>query len=389
MSSRKSGELENIIADVALYPKKITFARFMELALYHPRLGYYEQAADLSSGKSGDYYTSPHVHRAFGEVVANFIAKAHSVLSAGELKVVEIGSGAGYLALDVLDTLRRLPHVYERLSYIMVERSEKSKELSKTLLKNHADKVSLLPAIEALPQGSVEGVILSNELFDSLPFHRVCMRRGHLREIFVTYRESRFEEIEDEPSTPQIEGYFKGCGIELCEGQEAEVNLEAIGMIKKLASTLQRGFVLTIDYGFLARELLSPHRMKGTWRCIRRHALATSPYEAIGWQDITAHVNFSSLIDAGCGAGLAMIRYTHQGQFLVDWGITQVIERYAGDISLSEKERQKHIAAIKTLFMPKLMGGSFKVLLQAKNIGKEAEDFYPPSPMRLFFGKTP
>jgi SAM-dependent MidA family methyltransferase len=388
-SSRQSGGLERVIADEALYPKKISFQRFMELALYHPELGYYEQAADLSSGKSGDYYTSTHVHRAFGEVIANLVVKAHDVLSAGKFSVVEVGSGAGYLAFDVLGALRRHPSVYEHLRYMLLERSRKSAGLSRSLLKPYEDKVSLIQDVEALLRDGVEGVILSNELFDSLPFHRVRMRGGRLREIFVTYREGKFEEIEDEPSTPWLEAYFRGRGIELMDGQEAEVNLEAQRTMERLASALRRGFVLTIDYGFLARELFSPKRMKGTWRCIRRHTLTTSPYEDIGRQDITAHVDFSSLIDAGSRGGLVALRYTHQGQFLVDWGVLEVLERYAGDAFLGEEERQRHIAAIKTLFMPEFMGGSFKVLLQAKNLGKEAEDFYPPSPVRLFFGDTP
>jgi SAM-dependent MidA family methyltransferase len=202
-----------------------------------------------------------------------------------------------------------------------------------------------------------------------------------MKEIFVTLRNGEFTETYDEPSTKELHKYFDGYGINFLEGQEAEVNLNAAGWLAEAGRVLKRGLILTIDYGFLAPSLYSPERMSGTYKCMYMHNLNDEPYVNIGRQDITAHVDFSNLIRSGEALGLHTVKYTPQGQFLIDWGVLGIMERESGNTDAPGHGRNM---AIKNLFLPGSMGSSFKVLLQSKNI--DAEDFYPESPFKLSFG---
>lgn len=358
LRSRIENEIERLGA--------ITFARFMERALYEPELGYY--ACGGRVGKRGDFYTSPSVHRAFGHTIARIASTIRARL--GKADIIEAGGGDGVLANDILSALARTdPKAYEDTSYTLIDRCGASvciapehKNLRRTGSFNEVE--------------TVTGLILSNELFDAIPFHRLVFKKGEIREIFVS---GGFEDKERESSSPELAAYFDRCGgvgaMGFREGQAFEVCTGAAQMIGFMAQKLEKGVVLTIDYGFLTDEIFSPDRMAGTFKCVSGHRIVQSPYENIGQQDITAHVDFGNLESAGEVSGLAKLRYTTQGQFLIDWGIMEELEK-----------KPDEAGAIKNLFMPSMMGNSFRALMQIKNAPELEEGFYPESPLRISFG---
>lgn len=364
----------------------ITFADFMERALYHPAYGYYT-SGKLRIGRAGDYYTSPYVHSAFGEVLARFILKGLSVINGSDHQIVELGAGKGLLASDILDSIKKgSPEIYDGIKYYIIERSPTAQSESREALANHSGKVSYLSSLSELGSESFEGVVISNELVDSFPFHRAVWTEGELREIYVSLKDDQFTEVLDKPSTSALEEYFKPYEIEFTEGREVEINLSAGEWIRKLGQIIRRGFLLTVDYGYLAPELFSPQRIKGTYKCIHRHSINENPYINIGEQDITAHVDFSNLIRAGELSELRKVKYTTQGQFLIDWGILDIMEKNSEKPDSRGFVGEKRNAAIKSLFLPGSMGHSFKVLLQQKNLNGACSDFYPESPLKVSFG---
>ncbi len=360
---------------------RLTFAEFMDLALYHPELGYYT-SGEARIGKHGDYYTSPSVDPAFGEVLAGFISKSARLIGEERFRIIEFGGGEGALASDILASLERdHPEFYNKVEYLIIEKRETAQSRTDGPLVKHGHKIRFAARADDIDPGGEYGVVLSNELVDALPFHRIVFSGGSMKEIFVTLRNGEFTEIYDEPSTQELHEYFDGYGINFLEGQEAEVNLNAAGWIAEAGRMLKNGLILTIDYGFLAPALYSPERMKGTYKCMYMHNIHDGPYVNIGRQDITAHVDFSNLVRSGEALGLGTVKYTTQGQFLIDWGVLDIMEKESGNTDAPGQGRNK---AIKNLFLPGSMGSSFKVLLQSKNIN--AEGFYPESPFKLSFG---
>jgi len=363
------------------------FDRFMELALYHPDHGYYTSGG-ARIGKEMDYYTSPCVHPAFGETVSRFLVKAAKTLGDDVFTIVEPGAGQGLLALDILDAIKESePEIYSRTRYVVIERGPGTIREAEELLKEHAEKMSFAESLEALVAESVTGVVLSNELMDALPFRRARFEGGRLREILVTLEDGRLVETTSGPRAPEIEEYFRWKD-DFEEGQEVEINLKSAEYLRDIARVLKRGFVLTIDYGYLAEELFSPDRMKGTYKCIYRHSISEDPYARIGEQDITAHVDFSLLRKTGEASGLREVRYTTQGQFLIDWGVLDILEGEGSTGKEPDFRASKALSAMKSLFLPGSMGHSFRVLLQAKGLGNEIEEFYPESPLTISFGIT-
>ncbi|HML95565.1 MAG TPA: SAM-dependent methyltransferase [Thermodesulfobacteriota bacterium] len=379
--------LTEIIKDEIAGSGPMKFDRFMELALYHPGYGYYTSGG-ARIGKERDYYTSPCVHPAFGETIARFLVKAAETLGGGEFTVAEPGAGRGLLASDILHSLREnAPGVYSRTSYVVIEKSPAAIREAETLLGGHRGRVRFAESLDALGAESVTGALLSNELMDALPFRRARFEGGRIREILVTLEDGRLIETTGDGPAPDIEEYF-GWKDDFVEGQEVEVNLGSAECLEDIARVLKKGFALTIDYGYLRDELFGPDRMKGTYKCIYRHTVSEDPYIRIGEQDITAHVDFSLLVRAGEETGLREVKYTTQGQFLIDWGVLEILERESPAKKSKELREVKALSAIKGLFLPGSMGHSFRALLQAKGLGRELEGFYPESPLTISFGVT-
>ena len=374
-------ELEEIIKSEISAKGRITFERFMDLALYHDLYGYYS-SGNVSIGKVGDFYTSPYVNKAFGEVLSKFIIKSLKMINSSSHVIIEIGGGNGTLAKDLMDTLKfEYPAIYNNVKYKYIENSTNLLGQARDLLKDHLDKIDFINDLSEIEDEEIEGVVISNELFDALPFHRMIMNNAIIKETYVALQNNQFVETTDIPSTDELQNYVSDFNLDLIDGQQFEISLGIREALSEICRILKKGIVLTIDYGYLAKELYSRSRIKGTYKCMKGHTINEYPFRDIGEQDITAHVNFSDLIQTGNDLGLREIKYTTQGQFLIDWGILDIIE----NISKQGEESKKKISSVKNLFLPGSMGNKFKVLIQEKNLDREIKDFYPGSPFQISF----
>lgn len=367
-------QLENKIKLYIENNGPISFDRFMDFALYDEDYGYYTRnIKDI--GKSGDFYTSPSVHYAFGNILSNFIVKGFGYIDSSELSVIELGSGSGYLALDILNNLKETyRNIYDKTTYYCIEKSDKHIELSQKILTHHQNSVKFRKNISDI-DSAVKGFILSNEFFDSIPFHRIKFINNNPLEILVATRNNKFVEVFHEIKDSSLLNLINNIACEFIEGQQIEVNCRYENIIKSISEVLASGFFLTFDYGYLQKELYNPVRFNGTYRCYFEHGISENPYINIGLQDITCSVDFSSIIKQSNNNEFKVIKYVTQGQFLVDWGIIRIIEQ-----SL-EHERAK----IKNLILPETMGNKFKALVQVKNIKSHENDIYPESSFKISY----
>ena len=354
----------------------LPFSQFMGWCLYHPEFGYY-QSTGVTTGAQGDYYTSPSVSPLFGHLIAKQLFQMAEIVGGEEFDLVEMGGGRGFLCEDILDWVEKTsPDFYQRLRYHLIETSspflkEQRERLSEREREGRVFWID--PKLFEEGKVQIQGCFLSNELVDAFPIHRVILDQGKLREIYVTHRNGQFEEQWGELSTPGIASYFRSMGIALHEGQKAEVNLSALEWMENVARCLQRGFVLTIDYGYLAEELYAPHRREGTLLCYFQHEASDNPYERLGEQDITSHVNFTSLIRKGEEVGLRFTGLVPQYRFLIGLGILEQMETLGKE--LSELDGLKLRLSLKHLIEPEMgMGEVFKVLIQHKGMGQPQLD---------------
>lgn len=348
----------------------LPFSQFMEWCLYHPQYGYY-RSRRKKIGKEGDYYTSPCVSPLFGRMIARQLLQMAEILGEKTFEVVEMGGGRGLLCEDILKWMKeQTPEFYERMTYSLIEIAphflrEQRERLAEF---QQEGKVSWIDP-ESFEDGTLQfrGCFLSNELIDSFPVHRVVYHEGRLKEIYITHQSGQLKELWAEPSDPRLPNYFMDMGITLQEGQKAEVNLKALDWIEKVSHSLLRGFVLTIDYGYTAHELYSPHRMEGTLLCYFQNQYSENPYERLGEQDITAHVNFTGLIQKGKEVGLELTGFVPQYQFLIGLGLLQELE--SQQKRMEDLEALKLRLSLKHLIEPERgMGEVFKVLVQHKGV---------------------
>ncbi|RJP59460.1 MAG: SAM-dependent methyltransferase [Deltaproteobacteria bacterium] len=366
-------ELKSIIIDKIRKKGRITFAEYMDMALYHPVHGYYNSSGE-KIGKDGDYYTSPHVHPVFGQLIARLLYQMWNIMGEiSDFTIVEAGAGKGFLCCDILDYARRqLPDFYESLTYNIIEISSHFSATQKELMKSHSDKNKVIwysPDDFGKRDFCFNGCYLSNELLDSFPFNMVKMEEGRLKEVYVTLNKSGFMEELGELSTPALEQYFTNLDITLEEGQKAEVNLGIFDWLKEIHSAMGKGFVITIDYGYTADELFAPYRTDGTISCYYRHTVNHNPYIRPGFQDITAHVDFTTLIETGEKMNLKKTLYLEQYRFLIALGLLDTIddlEKNKHNLSILEYYKEK--LAMKNFLMPGGMGVLFKVLIQQKGV---------------------
>ena len=353
---------------------RITFAEYMEMALYMPGLGYYTSPGEKIGGE-GDYYTSPELHPLFGEMIGRQLAQIADASALGgsvsSLAIVEMGAGKGLLCHDILNyTRREHPKFFQRLTYLIIEKSHTMIEQQKERLAPYIqeDKVRWVSGLDnaTFPHGIV-GFVLSNELLDSFPTHRLVKKEGQLQEIYVTMRDGRFLEVLDVPSCPDLVKYFERLDIVLDEGQQVEVNLKALDWMRQVGRTLKKGVVITVDYGYPAAELYSPHRKSGTFLCYYKHRVSEDPYVRVGWQDMTAHVDFTSLARTGQEVGLEVTGFTNLEYFLIGLGITQEIENRL-EQQTDRQSREQQLSAMKHLLAPNGLGRVFKILIQHKGL---------------------
>lgn len=362
---------------------RISFAEFMELALYHPEGGYYS-TKDAILGFEGDFVTSAHLGHDFGELLAAQFAEMWEHLGHPQpFSLVEMGAGQGLIAADALGALQNhFPDCFAALSYQIVEKSDQLQAAQEQRLLPWTGKVSWLD-LEDIPDDSITGCLFSNELVDALPVHQVAIAESGLQEVYVTLSDdpdSPVREIVDAPSTPRLADYFAFVGIDLADPQYAsgyrtEVHLAAIDWMETVAAKLHRGYVLTIDYGYPASRYYNRTRTQGTIQCYYQHAHHDNPYSHLGHQDITAHVNFTALERQGEHCGLETLGATQQGMFLMALGLGDRIaalgQIQASDpatVNLAIQRREKLHQLINPMGL-----GNFVVLVQGKGLSDKAK----------------
>ncbi|HJY87537.1 MAG TPA: SAM-dependent methyltransferase [Candidatus Acidoferrales bacterium] len=343
----------------------ISFADYMRECLYHSEHGYYRAR---EAQRFADYYTSVDVHPIFGRLLARQLAEMWQALGRPEpFWVVEPGAGIGRLAKHILDfAARELREFYAALSYVVVEQSRERQAAQTATLARYVEAGCASSAAE-LPPEIPAGCVLSNELLDALPVHRVVHKQGVSCEIFVTLRNDEFVEQVRPLSTPALAEYFEVQDIELLEGQQAEVGLEACRWIEDVSRRLGRGFVLTVDYGHEARELYNAHHLRGTLLAYQQHRASEDYFRAPGEQDLTAHVNFTALELWGRHGGLERTGFVSQARFLLALGRRSgLTELY--DEGQNEVERIQARLLWKNLIFPEGMGEVFRVMIQHKGV---------------------
>lgn len=321
-------ELVERLADEIRAHGPITFARFMERALYEPGLGYYRRPR-ASPGRAGDFLTAPETHPIFGRTLARQLDEVWRRLDRPDPFVVrEHGAGEGALAVAILDGLAAdRSGLLEAVRYEPVEIEAARTEALTTRLADagHAGR------LDAPGPEPMTGVVVANEVLDALPVHRVTWRDGELRELLVDRRDGRFVEVEAEPTRPALAARLDREGVVLAEGQRAEISLAIDPWIDGVARALERGVVLLIDYGHPAAELYGPRRMAGSLVAYVNHRAHDDPFVNVGRQDLTAHVDLDAVVSAAADAGLEHLGTTTQAEFLVALGVEDVLRAIQAD----------------------------------------------------------
>jgi SAM-dependent MidA family methyltransferase len=334
----------------------ISFARFMELALYAPALGYYTAGAH-KLGAAGDFITAPELSHLFGRTLARQVAQ---IMAGSAPLVLELGAGSGKLAADMLAELDALGSLPER--YYILEVSADLRARQQARLQPHwQDRVVWL---DALPE-TFSGAMVANEVLDALPVHLVEWRENDVQERGVAMDETWFIWQTRDIADPDLLAAAQA--IAAPAPYLSEICLAARGLVHSLATRLQQGAMVWIDYGFGAREYYHPQRRSGTLMCHCRHHAHDNPFLFIGLQDLTAHVNFTDIAECGIQAGLEFLGYTNQAFFLINCGITDLLNQTSPE---AIRDYAPLSAQLQKLTSPAEMGELFKVIALGKNLAE-------------------
>ena len=338
--------LERIGAELQAAGNWISFARYMELVLYEPGLGYYASGA-RKLGAGGDFITAPELSPLFGRTLARQVGQ---LLQPGDA-ILEFGAGSGALSASILNEIS--------VPYFVLETSPDLRQRQKQLL---GDSVQWL---DRLPE-RFRGVMLANEVVDAMPVHALAWTGAGVLERGVCANEGQLA-WSDRPAEASILNHLKELEIEIPSSgrYESELALLARAWMHSLGRFLERGAILVIDYGFPAREYFHPQRSMGTLACHYRHHVHDDPFYLPGLQDVTAHVDFSALARAAEEAALDVLGYANQAQFLVNCGITELL---AAEDPTDSKRYLPAAAAAQKLLSPAEMGELFKVLAVGKGV---------------------
>jgi len=341
--------------EIALAGGWISFARFMDLALYAPGQGYYV-AGSTKLGREGDFVTAPEVSPLFGRTLARQVAQ---VLGRSD-KVLELGAGSGAMAADVLDELHDLDSLPQQ--YLILETSPQLRERQRqTFERRHPALRARFHWIDDLPE-DFEGTVIANEVLDALPVHLVAWRADDIYERGVSWNDGFFW-VERSLEAGALRAEAEN--ITTQAGYVSEVSLAVPALVRSLSSALRKGVLLLIDYGFGRREYYHPQRSRGTLMCHYRHRAHDDPFYLPGLQDLTAHVDFTAVAEAGIDAGLKLLGYTTQAQFLVNSGIIELLGHPSADAAIP---RLTLTAGVQKLLSPAEMGELFKVMALGRGI---------------------
>jgi SAM-dependent MidA family methyltransferase len=343
--------------EIAACGGSISFARFMELALYAPGLGYYA-AGKHKFGAPGDFITAPEIGSLFARCLARPCRSILAQLGGGD--ILEAGAGSGALAADLLLELEALDRLPER--YLILELSDELRDRQAETLRCKAPHLlKHIRWLDTLP-GSFRGMVLANELLDAMPVERFRITKDDVQQLHVAWENDRFvwrEKQADEAIWRRIEP------LALPPGYTSEINLQAEAWVRSVADILKQGVMLLVDYGFPRAEFYHPQRSDGTLMCHYRHRAHDDPLTLIGLQDITAHVDFTAIAEAGTGTGVSLLGYTSQAAFLIGCGLEQLM-------SVSDPEDVRtHLGLtqqVKKLTSPHEMGELYKVIALGRGV---------------------
>lgn len=360
-----NANLTSTIRDEIAARGPMTFARFMELALYHPQWGYYTAPeAAQRIGRGGDFYTSVSVGKLFGELLARQFAEMWEAMgNPAQFTVLELGAHRGQLASDVrVWAERERPDFAAALRYEARDYGAASPAVA-AVSDRRPFAAEEPPAVRDRRYSAeqITGCIFSNELVDALPVHRIVRQGGEWLEQCIAVSGKQFTFVAAPLSNDELRDAIARLPLPDVDGYATEIHLEASRWMRRVAATLERGFVLTIDYGYAAEDYYAPHRKDGTLLCYHQHQASHDPLARVGEQDITAHVNFTALAEAGAAHGLKTLGFTDQGRF-----ITGLLEQ-AGEPLLATLG-PKATAQLKTLLHPELMGRTFKAIVQQRGM---------------------
>lgn len=351
---------------------RLTFARFMELALYHPVHGYY-LTSERRPGRGGDFLTAPETHPFFGMTLARQIAECWERLGRPDpFTVREDGAGIGGLAYDIIAGLSvDAPELLATLRYRLVEANQYRREDARGAMAEVG--LDHLVTVETSPAGDpdpIVGVALANEVADAFPVHRLVWRDGVLRERFVVWNDTGFGDEEDDPSAEAAAAdpgaALAAAGVTLNDGDAIEISPAAAGWFGGVSRGLRRGYAIVLDYGYPAAQLYRDHRLGGTLRAHARHTISDDPFRDVGREDLTAHVDFSALQHAGETAGLRLAGFTTQGALLASLGLGEFLVQMQQDPTTTAADYLAAQAAVLRLIDPGGMG-RFGVLIMAQD----------------------
>lgn len=334
----------------------IPFSRFMEVCLYHPEQGYYQRPESVT-GRTGDFFTAPHVHELFGHTISTWVRAEAGAKGLEEVTIIELGPGNGQLAQDILDSWETSA---PPLSMILVETSGPRKKDLEARFRGRP--VRVLSPEEMDDLAPVRGAVLANEFFDALPLRIFENRGGTIHEAHVQLEGDGFSEVllpagGLPEKVASLLAHFP-------DGFRTEISPEWDAWIGKIGRVLEKGSLVVIDYGEFTDGFIVPWRMGGTLRCFHRHQVDTDPYEDPGRKDITAHVNFSFLKQAALSRGFSLRSYTSQSSFLIKGGILDLISERMNQ--MGENEGMRLWLKVKNLVHDEGMGEIFKAMVLEK-----------------------
>ena len=363
--------LIEIIKSEILASGMISFARFMELALYHPEHGYY-LTRHRRPGRDGDFLTAPEASAYFGLTLARQIAECWERLERPErFEIREYGSGVGGLAYDIMAGLsEEAPDAFSALRYRMVEPN--THRLAQALAAMDEVGLGHVVICESFesdpPLEPITGVVIANEVADALPVHRLVCQEGGLVECYVTWSGEHFLEVEGtlSPAVEAIPAYFNRHRLTLIEGARYDVSPDSALWFERACHGLERGYSITIDYGYPITTLFRAHRLQGTVRGYYEHTVTDNPLIRVGDQDLTAHVDFTALQETGEAEGLVFAGFTTQGAMLASLGLGDRLLSMQQDPTASIADYASAQTVVMRLIDPGGLG-RFGVLLMAKN----------------------
>lgn len=339
----------------------LSFERFMELALYHPGEGYYAAAASIPTGRAGDFFTNVSVGALYGEFIGWRLLQEWEAMGRPErFTLAEQGAMDAQCAVDLMEWARASrPDFFAALEYLCVEPFAPNRDRQRAKLAGSGLEVKARWVGDwgELGEETIEGAVFSNELVDSFPVRRVVCRGGRWFEMRVAWREEQFVFVEVAASD-DLAAEIERLAIPPLEGYIAEINGRAADWMRTVAGRLRRGLVLTVDYGFPREILYAPERPQGTLQGYRAHQRSDDPLQAVGQQDLTTHIDFTTLMETGEACGLQTVSCIDQHHFMME----RVAQAEAAGRTYSPKE----IRQLQTLLHPEMLGTRFRYLVQRR-----------------------